>query len=284
MNTPDPVSADELLRLFDGELPAADARALQARLSAQDKKTLAAWQLQKEQLRALGQAIAAEATPPELVHAMGRTAQAHSQTQRWWRWGGIAASVTLAFGMGWLLRGTDAGVLVTTASAPSQTTRAGTGLTLATASFPAQAALAHATYTPEVKHPVEVSAEQHAHLVQWLSKRLDRPLQVPSLSAQGYELMGGRLLPGDRGARAQFMFQRADGLRVTLYVGAVDPSGDARTTQAGQASVHDTAFAFSQHGAVASFYWVDRGFGYALSAPVPQAELQRLAHVVYQQL
>jgi len=282
MNTPDPVSADELLRLFDGELSATDAHALQARLSAQDHSTLAAWQLQKEQLRALGQPIAAETPPPELVHALSRTTHAHIRTQRWWRWGGMAASVTLAFGLGWLVRGTDTAVMATTASAPSPTP--GMPTARAATSFPAQAVLAHATYTPEVKHPVEVSAEQQAHLVQWLSKRLDRPLQVPSLSAQGYELMGGRLLPGDSGARAQFMFQRADGLRVTLYVGAVAPTGAANTITSGGASAQDTAFAFSQHGTVASFYWVDRGFGYALSAPVPQAELHRLAQAVYQQL
>ena len=279
MNTPDPVSAEELLRLFDGELPTADARALQARLSVQDKSTLAAWQLQKEQLRAWGQSIATETPSPNLAHAMNHTAQAHAHTQRWWRWGGMAASVTLAFGLGWLLRGTDSAVLVTMANAPSRNTSVGTAQ--GTASFPAQAVLAHATYTPEVKHPVEVSAEQQAHLVQWLSKRLDRPLQVPNLSAQGYELMGGRLLPGDSGARAQFMFQRADGLRVTLYVGAVEPGGAAKAAQSGDP---DTAFAFSQHGAVASFYWVEQGFGYALSAPVPRAELQRLAQAVYQRL
>ena len=43
--------------------------------------------------------------------------------------------------------------------------------------------------------------------MQWLSRRLGKPLKVPVLAAQGYELMGGRLLPGDNGARAQFMFQ-----------------------------------------------------------------------------
>jgi anti-sigma factor RsiW len=40
------------------------------------------------------------------------------------------------------------------------------------------------------------------------------------LASQGYELVGGRLLSGDGGARAQFMFQNAAGLRLTLYLGA----------------------------------------------------------------
>ncbi|MGH7931246.1 MAG: anti-sigma factor family protein, partial [Candidatus Binatia bacterium] len=33
--------------------------------------------------------------------------------------------------------------------------------------FARQAALAHAVYTPEVRHPVEVTAEQEEHLVRW---------------------------------------------------------------------------------------------------------------------
>lgn len=276
MTTPAPVSADELLRLFDGELSDADARALQARLSAQDRATLAAWQAQKDQLRTLGQAIAAETLPAELLHTVARTQQAHAQARRWWRWGGMAASVTLAFGLGWLTRGMEQASMLAAASR-------------VTSPFPVQAVLAHATYTPEVKHPVEVSAEQQAHLVQWLSKRLGRPLQVPQLTAQGYELMGGRLLPGDAGARAQFMFQRADGLRLTLYVGALAPTGEpapasTNAASAGAASTQDTAFAFSQQGGVSSFYWVAQGFGYALSAPLPRAELQTLAEAVYHQL
>ena len=83
--------------------------------------------------------------------------------------------------------------------------------------FAQQAAVAHAVFQPEVRHPVEVTAAQQEHLVQWLSKRLGRPLKVPVLAAQGYELVGGRLLPGDDGARAQFMYQNsaASGSRST---------------------------------------------------------------------
>jgi anti-sigma factor RsiW len=70
-----------------------------------------------------------------------------------------------------------------------------------------QAGFAHAVYLPEKRHPVEVAAAEQDHMVQWLSKRLGKPLKIPQLGAQGFELVGGRLLPGDSGARAQFMFQ-----------------------------------------------------------------------------
>jgi len=134
------------------------------------------------------------------------------------------------------------------------------------------AAVAHAVYSPEVRHPVEVGADQEAHLVRWLSKRLGISLKIPHLAAQGYSLVGGRLLPGDRGPAAQFMYQDAKGQRLTLYVRV---SGEAR----GQ-----TAFRFAQENGVGVFYWLDGRIGYALSGESDRAELLRIADVVYRQL
>jgi anti-sigma factor RsiW len=127
---------------------------------------------------------------------------------------------------------------------------------------------------------VEVGSAEQEHLVKWLSKRLGRPLKVPDLTGQGFELVGGRLLPGDAGAtavRAQFMFQNTAGERLTLYLGAVQ--GDA-----GGVNTQESAFRFANEGPISSFYWVDQGFGYALTGPVPRDRLMQLAQAVYQQL
>ena len=135
-----------------------------------------------------------------------------------------------------------------------------------------RAAVAHAVYSPEVRHPVEVGADQEAHLVAWLSKRLGAQLRIPKLSAIGYSLVGGRLLPGERGPAAQFMYQDSRGQRLTLYV---------RTNRdAGQ----ETAFRFAEDGTVRVFYWIDRGLGLALSGEIEKQELLRVANTVYQQL
>jgi anti-sigma factor RsiW len=147
-------------------------------------------------------------------------------------------------------------------------------------------------FSPEVRHPVEVAAAQQDHLVQWLSKRLGKPLKVPLLAAQGYELVGGRLLPAEggthglSGVRAQFMFQNQAGLRVTLYLGALDlpATGKASSSSNSNTASQETAFSYSTAGPVPSFYWVDRGFGYALSGPLSRQELMQLAQLVYQQL
>lgn len=268
MNSDEQASVDELLQLFDGELSEEAAHSVQARLTDSQRATLTQWQEQAHQLKALGQSIASEPLPHDLLQASRRTDTAHASMQGWQRWGGMAASVLLAFGLGWFTRSVAPDGHSAAVAAAGTAARELHG-------FQGQAALAHVTFTPEVKHPVEVSAEQRQHLVQWLSKRLGRDLKLPDLSSQGYELMGGRLLPGDAGARAQFMFQKADGLRVTLYVGAVSATGsDASLGQ-------DTGFAFSQHDTVGSFYWVDRGFGYALSAPLPKNELMSLAQTVF---
>jgi anti-sigma factor RsiW len=143
---------------------------------------------------------------------------------------------------------------------------------VASVALPERAARAHAVFVSEVRHPVEVDASQQDHLVKWLSKRLGTELKVPVLTPQGYELLGGRLLPGPDGPVAQFMFQEASGKRLTLYV-------TARSKADGP-----TAFRFAREGNVSVFYWIDGSWGYALSGDVDKAALSRVADVVYRQL
>ena len=135
-----------------------------------------------------------------------------------------------------------------------------------------QAAVAHVVYSPDVRRPVEVRAEQEDQLVTWLSKRLGTPVRPPKLGALGYELIGGRLLPGNSGPVAQFMYHDASGQRLTLYV----------TTE--NTANQETGFRFAQEGPVNVFYWIDGKFGYALSAGIDKGELSRVATAVYDQL
>ncbi|MGW8390260.1 anti-sigma factor family protein [Pseudoduganella sp. HUAS MS19] len=199
-------------------------------------------------------------------------AGAHSAGPAWTipAWRRMAAMLAVAVGAGvlggaagWTLRGAGIG---------GGAGRAASGAGQSLAALPRQAALAHAVYTPEVRHPVEVGADQQQHLVAWLSKRLGKPLRPPQLAKQGYELVGGRLLPGDNGPVAQFMYGDASGQRLTLYVSS------------GQKQNRDTGFRFAQEGNVGVFYWIDGSFGYALSAAVGKKELSQLANAVYEQL
>jgi anti-sigma factor RsiW len=211
----------------------------------EEAERVRAYRAQNAALRALFDPVLAEPVPPALVTR---------PAPRRWRFVAIAASVLfVGVAVGWIARG---------AMVPPQS-----GFTLARS-----AAIAHAVYSPEVRHPVEVGADQEDHLVKWLSKRLGTNLRAPRLSALGYDLVGGRLLSGPQGPVAQFMYQDAKGQRLTLYVSA--QKGDRG----------DTAFRFSQEDKVAVFYWIDHNYGYALSGEIKRENLLALATSVYQQL
>ena len=222
-----------------------------------------AYQAQKRALRDLFGPVLDESVPEALQRLASSpgAGAAHQDRHAMSRWSlqRIAASVliTLVSGAaGWLAHGQY--------QAPQRWAQ--------TTPLPRQAAVAHAVFTPDVRRPVEISAEHEEQLVNWLSKRLGIPVRAPKLGAQGFELVGGRLLPGNSGPVAQFMYQDASGQRLTLYV----------STEI--AANHDTAFRFSQEGPVNVFYWIDGKFGYALSAGIDKGALARVASAVYDQL
>jgi anti-sigma factor RsiW len=230
--------------------------------------TQAADQALDTALRDLHREVLTEPVPQALMDAAQRLTTLQRRTAQTRHWGGMAAGVVLAFAVGWLSHGQWDG------GASNFASRAQGG---AVHEFVRQAGFAYAVYMPEKRHPVEVAAPEQEHLVQWLSKRLGRPLKIPRLEGQGFELVGGRLLPGEAGARAQFMFQNSQAQRITLYLGAMDKAGAT-------AGSDSTQFRFEPDGPVPSFYWVEQGFGYALSGPVSKGTLMALADAVYRQL
>lgn len=134
------------------------------------------------------------------------------------------------------------------------------------------AAFAHAVYTPETRHAVEVTADQHAHLVSWLSQRLHTDIRAPDLSGLGYQLIGGRLLPSTNRMAAQFMYENAAGQRITLYV------------RTGAWQNEETAFQYAHENGTGVLYWVDGPRGYAISGQVDKQKLFTIATTAYQSL
>src|SRR5262249_36983422 len=109
-----------------------------------------------------------------------------------------------------------------------------------------RAAYAHSVFTPEPRHPVEVRAQEE-HLARWLTRRIDIPVKLFDLKDEGFELMGGRLLPDANGKSAQLMYEnRETKERVTVYLRK--PDADAPTT-----------FRYVQQGDLGLFYWVEPG-------------------------
>lgn len=240
----------ELHAWVDGRLDAARTAEIAEWLRGEpaEAERLNAWKRQKEWLHAAFDPVLEEPVPARLEDVAARPRRSPLL-----RIAAVVAWFALGIVAGYAARG----------AAPAEKASPPT--------LARNAAIAHVVYTPEVRHPVEVGADQEAHLVQWLSKRLDKKLRVPRFADLGFELVGGRLLPGDKGPVAQFMFQDAAGRRLTLYV---------KTDQENR----DTAFRYAQEGKIGVFYWLDGDLGYALSGEIPRNELLAVAEAAYRQL
>lgn len=257
---PSPVTDAELHAFLDGELPPERSTEVAAWLAAHPDaaRRLDAYRAQRAALQRLFDPVLDEVLPDALAQA-GMLPLRKRRGWRLWPWQQLAAGVLLASvgaAGGWFVRDRqiDAGIVARAVPLPHQ------------------AAVAHVVFSPDVKRPVEISAEHEVQLVTWLSKRLGTAVRPPRLTPQGFELIGGRLLPGNSGPVAQFMYHDASGQRLTLYVSTEN------------ASNRDTAFRFSQEGPVNVFYWIDGKFGYALSAGMPKDALAGIAAAVYEQL
>ncbi|MGF6610036.1 anti-sigma factor RsiW [Paraburkholderia sp. WSM4175] len=263
----------------DGELPEEQQAAIEMQLRQHPQATarVAAWRAQKAALRALcgvpdSDALQAQAgqgaddrqqaaESGERSYAGGQPTEAEEpafivvrRTRPWWQRAGLAAC--------WLAAGAGL-ALALGPLAPRLTGGAWSGLGGQPAGFAQRADVAYAVYSPERRHPVEVAASEEAHLITWLSKRLNRPLSVPSLQEYGYSLVGGRLLPGEAGPAAQFMYENQAGARLTLYVTGVTRD--------------ETAFRLFRDGNRRTFYWISDGMGYALSGAIAEGTLREIA-------
>lgn len=251
------ISEAELQAHLDGELEAERRAAVEAFLASHPEEAERARSLRHQTeliARAYGPLL--ERPLPSALVAAALT-PAPPPTRSWQRIAAAAAAALLLF-----IAGAGSGWWARERSIPS----------LPEAGLLADAVSAHQLYTAEVRHPVEVGADQQDHLLTWLSRRLNLPLAAPDLAGAGFELVGGRLLPAAHGPAAQLMYQDTSGRRLTLYV---RPSTDPGA---------ETAFRFAQEGALSALYWRDRGGAWALLGELPRDDLLRLAHQVYQAL
>lgn len=258
-----PVTLDDVMAYVDGQL--ATDRRLQVdaaiRADAQLAERIAALRAQRQALHKRYDAVLAEPIPVRLL-ATRRTGTA------WLRVAPIAIWLGIGAGLGSIL--TWQYVAQPNGAPASMALNSGE---IDLPRFVHQATVAHIAYAPEVRHPVEIYSAQEQRLVSWLSRRLDRQLRAPHLGGAGFRLVGGRLLPGEvNKPAAQFMYENRAGQRITLYL-----RGMAQPTP-------ESAFRFTWHGGIATFYWVDRDWGYALSGGLPRAVLLNVATSVHRQL
>ncbi len=261
MTGPDSLARDQLHAYVDGRLGPEEQTRVEVRLAQHpdDAAAVCAYCLQNRELRAAFAPVLDEPLPAALEAAVetGTTARRPAAPHLRFGWARLgwaaAASVVLLLAGGaggWLLHGWQG--------------EAG-------GEFAEQALGAHRVFVSEVRHPVEVGADQEAHLVGWLSKRLGTKLRAPDVRAAGFELVGGRLLAEGARPAAQLMYEDAGGRRLTIYLRAIE-------------GVEQTKFRYVEDNGVAAFYWIDEDYAYALVAPLEREHLLDIARQVYRDL
>jgi anti-sigma factor RsiW len=255
---PAPVTENDLHAYVDGLLPDARAAEVEGWLALHPDKAaeIANWQRQNEALTALFPPVAPDLIP-ERLKPRQLALRPRGVTLNWTQLA-VAAVVLLAVGTGsgWALRALDH---------PPESE----GLI-------ASAVTAHALYVKENRHAVEVAATDRDHLVSWLSNRVARPITPPDLAPEGFELVGGRLLPAaydeaETGPAAQLMYQNAANDRVTVYITAAIPN-------------EKNAYEFSTRDTLDAFYWSNDRITCTVVGSLPEAEMKAVAKKIYTQL
>jgi anti-sigma factor RsiW len=263
---------EQLSAWLDGELDEPGRLTVEAWLRdhPDDAARVRAWATDRDALRARFDPTLDEPVPEALrrtaLYGGRRPASAAGGAWQVARAAGlVAGGIALGALLAWQLKPDASTAASTVAGAPRWTQRA---------------AVAHAVYVTEVRHPVEVDTRlgapdeqraQQEHLARWLSKRLGMPVRLFDLREHGFELVGGRLLPDIAGPSAQLMYQNAAGQRVTFYLRRPEPG------------TH-TAFRFQREGELDMFYWAEEGFGCALVGKLPRERLLALAEAAYKQI
>ena len=256
MTSQTPVTESDLHAYIDGELSPERSREVEEylALNPQAAQKVAQYQQINEGIAHLYDPVAEEPVPAQLqIKSRG--------SYSWLRVAAVAAWMAIGGVIGWQLNtNTSHQVVHSIAQAPEQV------------HLVKPAAFAHSIYTSEERHPVEVSADQEQHLVDWLSKRLKTEIKAPTLAKHGFSLMGGRLLPSTDRMAAQFMYENKNGNRVTLYI------------RTGVWNNEQTAFRFTEQDGTGVFYWIDGQVAYCLVGDLEQGKLLTLSESVYPQL
>lgn len=127
---------------------------------------------------------------------------------------------------------------------------------------------AYSVYAPEIRHPVEVSAEQADHLTAWLSNRMGMSFEIPRLDTIGFSLIGGRLMVGNAAPAALLMYENDQGRRMVLYIRNDLPDG------------RQTVMHYKRNAGNGVIYWLDGDKGFGLSGGFSEQELSGAARIV----
>jgi anti-sigma factor RsiW len=232
-----PISEEDLHGFIDGMLDPARREAVQRYLDAHPETAarIATYRSQGEALRAALAPFADQPLPAEL----GLKSLVEAQRRRFARNRQIAAAVAI------LCTGGFAGWFGNQSlSAPTRGVHA----------LAQEAVDNYHVYAADAHRPVELTPDERATLVRWVSERLGAPVDAPDLRAAGYRFLGGRLVTTPNGPAALFVYEgeAADRLAVMARPMTVD---------------RNRAMSERSFGALDGVTWSRNGLGFSVVAP-----------------
>ena len=250
MNGERPVTEDDLHAYIDDALDFSRRRQVEAFIDqdADARRRVETYAKQRNALRAALAPYAEEPVPSRL--SLARLIERKRRPAPSWRRMAAAAAVIFVAGGagGWSLRPLSVPQWQTEARPLAQ-----------------EAADSYRAFEPDHIRPIEVSADRRDDLVNWVSSRLQRRVTAPEL-ADGYRLMGGRLVPTSRGPAAMFMYDQ-NGVRVVMLICPL--------------SLHDAApMTESLQDKLSAVSWSEHGMGYSLVGEPSADELRPVAETI----
>lgn len=269
------IHIDELHAYADGRLPTARRAAVEAYLAAHPAAAaeVAAWRKVDMQLHRALDPLLNEPVPPRYIPA---AILAAAQRPRATGFGVMRNGAVLVLGVACLAIGTGAGWFG----------RGAMERTVPMQRFANDALVSHVVFSPESKHMVEVPANEEAHLVTWLSRRLDAQLHIPDLTPLGYRLIGGRQTVSADMPTAMLMYEGPGGTRLSVQLRRMPNNRDTGfrlETLAPDNRVLQAIHPAANRPPPMAFYWADHGLGFAVSGPLSRTQLLEVAQVVYRQ-
>ena len=239
----------------DGELEGEDKKAVEELLATNEeaRKALSSINYQKAELRKVYNGTLEEAIPASLIAAT------HGRPSR-----RVLPYLAAACAAMLLVMGGSIGWYV----AQNKVQTSGQVLT---ASLAERALIAHANYSAEPLHSVEVAAADQDHLQTWLSKRVGSDFKIPDLQKDGYTFLGGRLLAESSAPAGQLMYETNDKKRVSILFTA---NADGKSSD----------LQLEQKGKLITCFWSNAKLAMAVTGEMSPEQMKQLGPSVFAQI
>lgn len=244
------VSEAQLHAFFDGQLDEAEERAVLAHLQAQPEvlRQFREHDARRYQLTAEIDALADDQVDPATAALAGRLADRLHQRewrQRLRRWFGASGAAVALLAVGWA--GHTAWLRPRAPELPP---------------LLADAARDHVLFSG-ARTPVEISGSDDRLMRQIFASHLGEEIQIPNLTDDGYQLIGGRLLGAAEGPFVQLLYDDGENHPLTLYVASERLAADGlQLTEIEGRGVG---------------YWSRHALAYALVADAPLTAVEPIA-------